>query len=87
MVLVPAFVGFGLSIRLWQLREAETAPPSSGSACLYGDIKFLITMKKASTIRPILPPVTQVLPPPILVFAKFRQRSKGCTDVGREGFP
>ncbi|NHB92852.1 S-type pyocin domain-containing protein [Photorhabdus cinerea] len=41
-------------------------------------------MKEATTVQSNLPPVTQAPPPPIPVFAKSRQRGKGCTDAGTE---
>ncbi|MCW7760435.1 S-type pyocin domain-containing protein [Photorhabdus luminescens] len=44
-------------------------------------------MKEATTVQPNTPPVTQAPPPPIPVFAKSRQRGKGCTDAGTETEP
>ncbi|WP_036773435.1 S-type pyocin domain-containing protein [Photorhabdus australis] len=44
-------------------------------------------MKEATTVQSNPPPVTQAPPPPIPVFAKSRQRGKGCTDAGTETEP
>ncbi|NDK98322.1 S-type pyocin domain-containing protein [Photorhabdus bodei] len=48
---------------------------------------FSSPMKEATTVQSNPPPVTQVPPPPIPVFAKSRQRGKGCTDAGTEAEP
>ncbi|WP_434525169.1 S-type pyocin domain-containing protein [Photorhabdus asymbiotica] len=44
-------------------------------------------MKDSTTVQTNPPPVTQAPPPPIPVFAKSRQRGKGCTDAGTETEP
>ncbi len=48
---------------------------------------FSSPVKEATTVQHTSPPVTQAPPPPIPVFAKSRQRGKGCTDAGTETEP
>ncbi len=48
---------------------------------------FSSPVKEARDVQPSPPPVKQELPPPIPVFAKSRQRAKGCTDAGTETEP